>query len=456
MNNWHNYRYHNSKNKQNDKEKTMPSIKIIGGGLAGSEAALQLADLGWKVTLYEMRPYQNTEAHHSSKLAEVVCSNSFKSKLQTTASGLLKAELQIMGCKLLPIAQQHSVPAGNALAVNRNDFASDVTKKIENHPNIQLVRQEVTKLDDELIILASGPLTSMALTAELQKIIGQQQLYFFDAIAPIVETESLDRKIIFNKSRYQDDNSDYLNCPFSKEEYYEFVEALNNAEKHEAKEFENRFFQNIDFKFYENCTPIEELAQRGKDTLRFGVMRPVGLQDPRTGRRPYAVIQLRAENQAKTAYNLVGCQTMLKYDQQKHVLHKIPGLQNAKFLRYGSIHRNTFLKSPSILSSNLSLKNKPNIFIAGQLSGLEGYVESIFSGLLVSRILAQNWQKEQLPTTTVTRNLWEHLLKPTENFQPMNANFGLLPLLPYLEKNKKLKKQKMAERALAELNIALN
>ncbi|HCX72320.1 MAG TPA: methylenetetrahydrofolate--tRNA-(uracil(54)-C(5))-methyltransferase (FADH(2)-oxidizing) TrmFO [Candidatus Cloacimonas sp.] len=434
----------------------MPNIKIIGGGLAGSEAALQLADSDWNVTLYEMRPHQCTEAHSSEKLAEVVCSNSFKSKLQTTASGLLKAEMQHMGCKLLPIAQKHSVPAGNALAINRSAFAAAVTKQIEENPNIQLVRREVTKLDDELTILASGPLTSMALTANLQKTIGQQQLYFFDAIAPIVETESLDLNIIFSKSRYQDDNSDYLNCPFSKEEYYEFVEALNNAEKHEAKEFENRFFQNLDFKFYENCTPIEELARRGKDTLRFGVMRPVGLQDPRTGRRPYAVIQLRAENQAKTAYNLVGCQTMLKYGQQKQVLQKIPGLQNAKFLRYGSIHRNTFLNSPEILKPNLSLKNKPNIFVAGQLSGLEGYVESILSGLLVSKILTQNWQKEKLPTTTISRNLWEHLLKPSSNFQPMNANFGLVPPLPYRESNKKLKKQKMAARALAELKTALD
>lgn len=434
----------------------MPHIKIIGGGLAGSEAALQLAESGWKVTLYEMRPTRSTEAHNSDKLAEVVCSNSFKSKLQTTASGLLKAEMELMGCKLLAIAQEHTVAAGNALAINRSDFAAAVTKQIEDNPKIQLVRQEITNLDDELTILASGPLTSMELTAELQETIGQQQLYFFDAIAPIVETESLDRSIIFSKSRYQDDNSDYLNCPFSREEYYEFVEALNNAEKHKAKEFENRFFQNVDFRFYENCTPIEELARRGKDTLRFGVMRPVGLQDPRTGKRPYAVIQLRAENQAKTAYNLVGCQTMLKYGQQKQVLQKVPGLQNAKLLRYGSIHRNTFLNSPDILAPNLSIKNKPTVYVAGQLSGLEGYVESILSGLLVSKILNNNWQKEQLPATTITRNLWEHLLKPSSNFQPMNANFGLVPPLAYRERNKKLKKQKMAVRALAELKTALN
>jgi methylenetetrahydrofolate--tRNA-(uracil-5-)-methyltransferase len=429
----------------------MNRIKIIGAGLAGSEAALQLADNGWKVELFEMRPQVQTPAHHTANFAELVCSNSLKSKLITTASGLLKAEMKILGCKLLPIAEECSVPAGNALAIDRELFGKKVTAFIESHPNISIHREEVTELNDELTIVATGPLTSKNLTKSLVEIIGNEQLYFFDAIAPIVSAESLDHDIIYCKTRYDKGEADYLNCPFSKDEYYKFVEALNEAEKHEAKEFESEFFSKIDFHFYENCTPIEELARRGKDTLRYGVMRPVGLEAPKTDKRPYAVIQLRTENKDKTAYNLVGCQTMLKYNKQKKIFRMVPGLQKAEFLRYGSIHRNTYLNASHILNENLSLKNKLNIYIAGQLSGVEGYVESILSGLLVSNILIKNLNSNLLPETTISGQLWRHLITENKNFQPMNANFGLLPSLEEKIKDKRLKKEKLAERAIRDL-----
>ncbi len=470
-------------------------IKIIGAGLAGSEAALQLADSGWNVTLYEMRPKQQTPAHETDRFAEIVCSNSFKSKLLTTASGLLKEEMKMLGCKLLPIAEECSVPAGNALAVDREKFSQKVTKIISDHPNIKIIREEVTELDDELTIVATGPLSSAKLTENLTNMIGEEQLFFFDAIAPIVDAESLDYSIIYRKTRYDKGEADYLNCPFTKEEYYDFVEALNVAQKHEVHEFETEFFQNIKFQFYENCTPIEELAKRGKDTLRFGVMRPVGLEDPKTDKRPFAVIQLRAENTDGTAYNLVGCQTMLKYGEQNKIFRMIPGLQNTEFLRFGSIHRNTYLNAPRIMNVNFSLKAKPNVFIAGQLAGVEGYVESILGGLLVSRCVIEKFklsetgisenvfvpkedfgnekikedsassfdsacpelcrraQDDRLltPPTTINGQLWRHLITLKTNFQPVNANFGLLPPLDENIRDKILKKQKLANLSLSEL-----
>ncbi len=449
-------------------ERNLKIIKIIGAGLAGSEAALQLADNDWQVELYEMRPQVQTPAHHTADFAELVCSNSLKSKLITTASGLLKAEMKILGCKLLPIAEECCVPAGNALAIDRKLFSRKVTKLIENHPNIKVHREEVTELNYELTIVATGPLTSENLTQSLIEIIGNEQLYFFDAIAPIVSAESLNRNIIYEKTRYDKGEADYLNCPFSKDKYLQFAEALNEAEKHEAKEFESKFFSKIDFHFYENCIPIEELAKRGKDTLRYGVMRPVGLEDPKTGERPYAVIQLRTENKDKTSYNLVGCQTMLKYGEQKRIFRMVPGLEKAEFLRFGSIHRNTYLNAPHILNEKLSLKNKPNIYIAGQLSGVEGYVESILSGLLVSRIINKMLRFEQfrdfrsfqnfgslLPETTISGQLWRYLITENKNFQPMKANFGLLPPLEEKIKDKRLKKEKLAERALRDIGKVL-
>jgi len=362
----------------------------------------------------------------------------------------LKEEMRKLGCKLLALAESCAVPAGNALAVDREKFGKMITEVIENHPNITVVRGEVTELDDELTVLATGPLTSDGMTSELARVIGKEYLYFFDAIAPILDADSLDRSIIYEKARYDKGEADYLNCPFSKEEYYAFVEALDEAEKHEAKEFETEFFSDIKFRFYENCTPIEELARRGKDTLRYGVMRPVGLEDPRTDRRPFAAIQLRAENNDKTSYNLVGCQTMLKYGEQKKIFRKIPGMQNAEFVRFGSIHRNTYLNGPHILNPNLSLKAKPNVFVAGQLAGVEGYVESIFIGTLLANILLKDLT--ELPENTISGQLWRHLLTETKNFQPMNANYGILPDLGYRIKDKKLKKQTLSDRSIASLD----
>ncbi len=428
----------------------MKNIKIIGGGLAGSEAALYLADKNWYIELYEMRPKVQTPAHNTGYLAEVVCSNSFKSKLSDTSSGLLKQEMKLLGCKLLEIAELHSVAAGNALAIDRDEFAADVTKRIENHPNITVIREEVKDVPNSTTIIATGPLTSDSMVLSLQKMIGKSQLYFFDAIAPIVSSDSLDHNILFSKTRYDKGEADYLNCPLNKDEYYAFVEALRESDKHEAKEFENQFFQSLEFKFYENCMPIEEIARRGEDTLRFGVMRPVGLEDPRTGKRAYAILQLRAENTDKTAYNLVGCQTMMKYGEQKRILSLLPGFAAVEVLRYGSIHRNTYLNGPEILDERLSLKNNPNIYIAGQLSGVEGYVESILSGLLVARILDENLP--MLPEDTMSGQLWRHLMvKKEQAFQPMNANFGILPQIEMEKKNKTLKKQLLSERAILSL-----
>ncbi len=417
---------------------------------------MQLAGKGWQVDLYEMRPNKMTPAHETADLAELVCSNSLKSKLLSTASGLLKDEMKLLGCNLLPLAEKYAVPAGNALAINRQKFSAAVTELVSSHPSIKLHREEITALDDELTIIATGPLTSESMTASLLAKIGAEHLYFFDAIAPIVEAESLDRDIIFRKTRYDKGEADYLNCPFSKEEYYNFVDKLNEADKHEAKEFESDYFQNINFSFYENCTPIEELARRGKETLRFGVMRPVGLEDPRTGKRPYAVIQLRAENKAETTFNLVGCQTMLKYGEQKRIFRLIPGMEKAEFHRFGSIHRNTYLNSPHILNEDLSLKADRTKFIAGQLSGVEGYVESILTGLLVARNVIKRQENPDhsnidLPETTISGQLWRHLVTETKDFQPMNANFGLLPSLDENIRDKKKKKTLLAERALSDL-----
>lgn len=424
-------------------------IKIIGAGLAGSEAALQCAELGYHVELFEMRPLVQTPVHESGDCAELVCSNSLKSMQDTTAGGLLKKELEILGSKLLPLAYRCQVDAGTALAVDRVKFRRLVTEKISAHPNIKLHREEITELDNSPTIVASGPLSSQTLTGHLLSIIGSQHLYFFDAIAPIISADSIDQAIVFAKSRYDKTDAHYLNCPFDKDEYYRFVNALQAGEKYQSHEFEDRFFRNIDFKFYENCIPIEELAKRGEDTLRFGVMRPVGLEDPKTGRRPFAVIQLRTENQDTSAYNLVGCQTMLRYPEQKRVFRLIPGLENAEFLRLGSIHRNTYLNAPQILDETFALKALPNVRIAGQLAGVEGYVESILGGLLTAKLASNSIQ--MLPETTISGQLWRHLISPKENFQPMNANFGLLPPLQIRIRDKKEKKRLLAQRALHDL-----
>ena len=429
-------------------------IKIIGAGLAGSEAALQLAKWGIRVSLYEMRPQQMTPAHKTDLPAELVCSNSLKSTLITTASGLLKAEMRLLDCELLKLAESCLVPAGSALAVDRDLFAREVLNKLDQNPKIDLIRKEVIKLDDSPTIIASGPLTSPGLTQNLINLLGEKQLCFFDAIAPIISSESIDYDIVFSATRYEQGDPDYLNCPFDKKQYLNFIKSLKDAEKHQVQEFENQFFQQLDFNFYQNCTPIEELLRRGDETLRYGVMRPVGLYYPNSDKKPYAIIQLRAENINKTAYNLVGCQTMLKYGEQKRIFRMIPGLEKAEFLRYGSVHRNTYLNSPEILNRDLSLKKKPNIYIAGQLAGVEGYVESILSGLLVARVIVD--KLDLLPETSMSGQLWRYLITPRKNFQPMNANFGILPVLNTKLRDKKKKKQLLAERSLKDIRIMLN
>jgi methylenetetrahydrofolate--tRNA-(uracil-5-)-methyltransferase len=431
-------------------------ITIIGGGLAGSEAALQLASRGYKIDLWEMRPLQNTEAHTSADFAELVCSNSLKSIRLDTGAGLLKEEMRLLGSILLEVAETCKVPAGHALAVDRELFAHKVTQLISEHPNIRIIRAEATQIPEGKVILATGPLTSAAMMRHLQTLLGEDQLFFFDAIAPIIEADSVNLDIAYAKARYDKGEADYLNCAFDKEQYYNFVDALLEAEKHEAREFENEFFNGEKFSFYENCMPIEELARRGRDTLRHGVMRPMGLEIPSTGRKAFAVLQLRAENKDLTAYNLVGCQTMLRYPEQKRVFRLIPGLADVSFLRYGSIHRNSYLDSPKLLNPNLSLKARPDVWVAGQLSGVEGYGECIGHGLLIARIICK--ESSELPEETILGQLWRRLITPPlkGKFSPVNANFGILPGLEKEIRDKKLKKEMLSQRAITALQALLN
>lgn len=430
----------------------MKAITIIGAGLAGSEAALQLADRGLAVKLCEMRPGKMTPAHQTGLAAELVCSNSLKSTLPDTPAGMLKEELRLLGSKLLPIAESCSVPAGHALAVDRELFAQKVDTLVRTNPKIEMVHEEVTRFPESVCILCSGPLTSDALAAELQKTLGSDQLCFFDAIAPIVAADSLDFSRIYRKDRYDKGDPDYLNCPFTREEYYTFIEALLSGEQYQAREFENEFFRDLKFNYYENCTPVEELARRGKDTLRHGVMRPMGLEHE--GKKPFAVLQLRTENRDQTAFNLVGCQTMLRQAEQKRIFRLIPGLEQAEFLRYGSIHRNSYLNAPQTLAPNLTLRNARHVFVAGQLSGVEGYMECVATGLLVTRILAEGIP--MLPPETILGQLWRRLIDPSQkNFQPVNANFGLLPAFEVPVRDKKLKKLSLSQRGLEALKTFL-
>jgi len=432
----------------------MKKIKIIGAGLAGCEAALQLAKDNYQIYLYEMRPKIQTPAHNTALFAELVCSNSLKSKLITTSSGLLKEEMKLLDCELLKIAELANVPAGNSLSVDRLFFSELITEKIKKTPNITFINEEYIQFDNHETILAAGPLISDQLTANLIKIIGDHHLFFFDAIAPVVSADSLDYTLLFWQSRYNKGEPDYLNCPFNKEEYQLFVKALVAGKKHVAKEFENAFFQNLKYQFYENCIPIEELALRGPDTLRFGVMKPIGLSNPHNYQKPYAVIQLRKENNENTAYNLVGCQTMLQYSEQKRIFSLIPGLNNAEFLRFGSIHRNTYLNTPQITNHDFSLIKAPNIRLAGQIAGVEGYTESIYSGLLTAGLMTG--RIKNLPQETITGQLWRYLTTPQQNFKPMNANFGLLPEILMGKKNKKEKKELLAQRSLAAIQQFIN
>jgi methylenetetrahydrofolate--tRNA-(uracil-5-)-methyltransferase len=413
-------------------------LKIIGGGLAGSEAAWQAAQRGCDVSLYEMRPKSTTGAHTSPYLAELVCSNSLGSDLSDRASGLLKAEIRRMGSLLMEVAAETLVPAGRALAVDRDEFAKRVTDQVEAHPRIKVIREEVVEIPPGACIIASGPLTSASLSQAIRSFCEQDHLYFYDAIAPIVSLPSINMEVAFRASRYSggEEAGDYINCPMNRDEYYSFMAALVEAERVELKEFELDLENGVKAggdKYFEGCLPIEILARRGPDTLAFGPMRPVGLDDPRTGRRPFAVLQLRQDNLVGSLYNMVGFQTNLKFSEQRRIFRLIPGLEQAEFMRYGQMHRNTFIFSPALLKPSLQHKGRANLFFAGQITGVEGYVGNIATGLLAglnaSRVL-QGLEAIILPITTMLGSLCHYITHASAvDFQPMKANFGILPML---------------------------
>jgi methylenetetrahydrofolate--tRNA-(uracil-5-)-methyltransferase len=416
---------------------------IIGAGLAGCEAAWQLAQAGHDVVLYEMKPSRFSPAHRTEDLAELVCSNSFRSAELETGIGLLKLEMADLGSLVMDVAKTAQVPAGKALAVDRDLFSREMTRRVLEHPRITLVRREITALSElgsegyAALIVAAGPLASDALSADLARIVGRDALAFYDAIAPIVLTESVDMNVAFWASRYAPEEKDYLNCPMNEDEYLAFVRELVAGEKVEPREFE----QEIHF---EGCLPIEVMAERGEMTLSFGPLKPVGLIDPRTGRQPYAVIQLRSENLEKTAMNMVGFQTKLKYGEQKRIFATIPGLEQAEFLRLGSIHRNTYVLAPEVLTPTLELRQKPGTYLAGQISGVEGYLESAATGLWLGLFLAG--QRGLPPQETALGALLSHLRTPAKRFQPSNVHFGLMPALN-MKAPKKKRKALYAERA---------
>ena len=440
-------------------------VIVIGGGLAGTEAALQIAERKIKVKLYEMKPVKFSGAHSNENLAEIVCSNSFKSNLLTNACGLLKEELRRMGSKLIPIADSVSVPAGQALAVDREKFAAKVTKLIEKNEYIEVIREEITDIPkDAIVIIATGPLTSEKLSERIAEITGSDKLFFYDAAAPIVEKDSIDMNIAFYGDRYQEEkgkdedidvwrerikkeSGSYINLPMNKEEYETFYNELINAEVVTLHDFEKK-------EIFEGCMPLEIMAKRGIDTLRFGPLKPVGFDDPKTGKRPYAVVQLRQDNSEGNLYNIVGFQTNLKYGEQKRVFSMIPGLKNASFAKYGVMHRNTYINSPDILNNIYNMKKNKNIYFAGQITGVEGYVESISSGFVVginvaNRILGKG--ETIMPNETVIGALANYISTPKENFQPMNANFGILPELEEKIRDKKERYKKLAEKSLEKI-----
>jgi methylenetetrahydrofolate--tRNA-(uracil-5-)-methyltransferase len=423
-------------------------VTIIGGGLAGSEAAWQLARRGVGVDLFEMRPVRGTEAHQTEHLAELVCSNSFRNASLETAVGCLKDEMRRLGSLILTVADRTTVPAGACLAVDRNAFAAGVTQAVAGHPNIRLHRRELDGIPDGVAIVATGPLTSPALSQALERLFGETHLYFYDAIAPIVSSESIDMTIAYKASRYGKGGDDYINCPMTREEYYAFVDAVLAAEKVPAKQFERTVY-------FEGCMPIEEMARRGRDTLAFGPMRPVGLIDPRTGTRPFAVVQLRQDDAEARLFNMVGFQTKMTYPEQRRVFRMIPGLAGAEFVRLGSLHRNTFVDSPNVLMPTLQLRMAHSTFLAGQIIGVEGYVESAAAGLLAGINAARLVAGAPLVTPPATTALGSLLTYVTQrgrkDFQPMNANYGLFPPLPGRARGRD-KKIKLAERALAEFD----
>ncbi|HET8636343.1 MAG TPA: methylenetetrahydrofolate--tRNA-(uracil(54)-C(5))-methyltransferase (FADH(2)-oxidizing) TrmFO [Acidobacteriaceae bacterium] len=403
----------------------MMKIRVIGGGLAGPEAALTLARRGLEVDLYEMRPARKTPAHETANFGELVCSNSLKSESENTAPWLLKQEMRRAGSPLLQCADQSAVPAGHALAVDRIEFSRLIQQGIESEPRIRVHREEVTRLDPEdgITVLASGPLTSDALSAEIARLTGSEHLAFYDSISPIVEADSIDRDRVYFAARYDKGTADYINCPFTKEEYDRFYDALVCAEQVQEKDWEK-------LDYFEGCLPIEELARRGRDTLRFGPMKPVGLRDPRTGKTPWAVVQLRCENLRADSYNLVGFQNHLKYGEQARILRLIPGLENAKFLRYGQIHRNTYINAPRVLTPTLQMRDHPNIFFAGQISGVEGYTESIATGMLAGLYAAavtHGAQPQPAPRQTALGSLVHYITHAEgKRFDPANITFDLL------------------------------
>ena len=436
----------------------MRRVIIIGAGLAGSEAALQLAKNKIYVDLYEMRDKKTTGAHKTDKFAEFVCSNSLGSYDITNASGLLKHEMEKLGSVLMPVILESKVPAGGALAIDREYFSSKITSLIENNPYINVIREEVTTIEENTpTIIASGPLTSDNLAVEIKNFIGEDYLYFFDAIAPIIEKDSIDFSKAFYLNRYNKGNADYINCPMTKEEYEKFYSILINSPKIELKSFEKNA------KFFESCLPIEVIASRGIDTLRFGPLKPIGLIDERTKQENYAVVQLRQDNKNATLYNLVGFQTNLKWGSQKELIHSIPGLENANIIRYGVMHRNTFINSPKTLKSSLQSRKNNNIFFAGQITGTEGYTESIASGLLcginMSRYI-NGFDLIELPSTTMLGALTHYIsFEGHKNFQPINSNWGIIDSIELdkkIRKNKKLKNEMLANRALNTIDSFLN
>ena len=432
------------------------TVKVVGAGLAGCEAAWQLANAGIDVELYEMKPLKYTPAHKYSGYAELVCSNSLKAQRLESAAGLLKEEMRRLGSLCMDAAQHTCVPAGGALAVCREEFSDFITDKINSSPKIKVVHEEVTTIPDGYVIIATGPLTSEPLSKSIGELVGENYLYFHDAAAPIVTAESLDKSLVFEASRYDRGDADYLNCPMNKDEYLEFYNELVNAETAPLHDFE----QKEGFTVYEGCMPIEVLAKRGEDTMRFGPLKPVGLVDPRTSRRPYAVVQLRKENNAGTLYNLVGFQTNLKFGEQKRVFSLIPGLENAEFVWYGVMHRNTYLNSPELLNRHFCFKGDQRIYFAGQMSGVEGYMESAASGIYAGLSLARRLNgldEITLPEDTMIGALSAYVEKGSPSgFQPMGANMGILPELPEKIKNKQEKYAALAKRALSSLERALH
>ncbi len=424
-------------------------VKVIGGGLAGSEAAWQIAQRNIPVELYEMRPHHMTPAHQTDQLAELVCSNSLGSDLPDRAPGVLKAELRMLGSLLMTCADRSVVPAGGALAVDRELFASKVTASIEQHPLITLIREEVSQIPDGPCVIATGPLTSRNLAEDIRLLIGEQYLYFYDAIAPTVNAETIDMGVAFRASRYDfegHEGGDYINCPLTREEYERFIDAILTAEVIELREFERE-----DPHFFEGCLPIEHMAERGRDSLAFGPMRPVGLRDPRTGQRPYAVVQLRQDNLAGTLYSMVGFQTNLRWGEQRRVLQMIPGLENAEFERYGMMHRNTFLNSPMHLRVTLQSRHRHDLYFAGQITGVEGYVGNIGTGLLAGINIAQTVEGRppwKIPSTTMLGALCTYISEADpSSFQPMKANFGILPNLEKSPRHKRERHRAYAQRA---------